>query len=158
MGFDRLLPGTELFHRQLVAAAGLVETQGAAAHGVDDDRFAARDSPLSVRRRQSIFARQITIRFVLVHGYRLDADELKNPYRKSPAAFQRPPMLDQVEKLMAGELRMRTRRVVCRDGKSRVLPLRDGRVHIHWATQLRGALHEPLKRLRNQYGPCDSRA
>lgn len=39
---------------------------------------------------------------------------------------------------MAGELRMRTRPVVCCDGKSRLLQLRDGRVRARWTAQSRG--------------------
>jgi len=52
VGLNRALPGHELFDRQLVAAANFFETDGPAAHRVNDHCLAPRDPTFCLRRRQ----------------------------------------------------------------------------------------------------------
>jgi hypothetical protein len=52
MGRKRLLPGKELLLRKLVATAGFLKTDLAAAHGGHDSGFTADYPSLGVRRRQ----------------------------------------------------------------------------------------------------------
>jgi len=52
VGLNRALPGHELFDRQLVAPANFFETDGPAAHRVNDHCLAPGDPTLCLRRRQ----------------------------------------------------------------------------------------------------------
>ena len=52
IGVDRTLPCEKFFNRQMVSSAGLLQAQGAAAYGGDDDRLAADDPALGIDRRQ----------------------------------------------------------------------------------------------------------
>src|SRR5665213_2633957 len=54
---DRVLPAKELFHRQRVATAGLVQAEQTAAHGGDHFRLAA-DHPTARRGGRQIGERQ----------------------------------------------------------------------------------------------------
>jgi hypothetical protein len=51
VGLDHALPRQEFFHRELVTTASFLETDGAAAHSVDDRGLAPHDPALCVEGR-----------------------------------------------------------------------------------------------------------
>src|ERR1700736_3800219 len=89
VGFDRALPRKEFLYRELVASANFLETDGAAAHGIDDHGLTPGDPAFGVRgrqvndggagARQDLAPKQIVQPNVVVHRGTINLETLKNP-------------------------------------------------------------------------------
>src|SRR6266404_2195150 len=88
VGFDRALPGEEFLYRELVASANFIETDGAAAHGIDDHGLTPGDPAFGVRgrqvddggagARQGLAPKEIVQPNVVVHRGTINLKTLKN--------------------------------------------------------------------------------
>jgi hypothetical protein len=89
VGIDRALPSEEFFYGQLIAAANFLQTDGAAAHGIDYHRLAPGDPALRVGRRQihrggagareNFVSKQFVQLNVVVHGGIVEREILRKP-------------------------------------------------------------------------------